>query len=457
VAGHNTAATRIARQVDAAFPIEVAEDQAPQIDVSDEGRPVALTIETAAGAPWALDRIRSLKAADFLKIGGLRERIRTEGVGVPLVAELAASPKSDFTSSSGFYVPMTALIDFSSDDTATLTLHDPLQVKTVPFLGNERPLRADFSAPIATTYAMRPQQRIDVQAMFKFDKFADSLGLHRLGPIYPEKIPVVFVHGLKSNPDTWRDPLNELMDDPVIRERFEFWNFGYATGPAIPFSAMQLRESLESMAAYREKLGAPTDDVILVGHSMGGLLAGLMTQSSGDESWFKLFAKPLDELDIPESDRDLLRRMAYYEPLPFVNRVVFIATPHGGSDFAHNAISKVASDLIQLPGSLLTLSTDLLKLGVSVLTPIGIKVVRQMPTSIDTLQSDSELVRLFRSMPSNPEVNHHSIIGENDPYVPYESSHIDDAVSEKLVPAGHEAHVHPETIEELRRILTSHR
>jgi hypothetical protein len=62
-------------------------------------------------------------------------------------------------------------------------------------------------------------------------------------------------------------------------------------------------------------------------------------------------------------------------------------------------------------------------------------------------------------------VAYHSVIGDqgkgntpdsSDGVVPYWSSHLPNAKSEKIVPSGHGANEDPEGIEEIRRILRLH-
>jgi hypothetical protein len=62
-------------------------------------------------------------------------------------------------------------------------------------------------------------------------------------------------------------------------------------------------------------------------------------------------------------------------------------------------------------------------------------------------------------------ITYHSIIGDqgkgdtpdsSDGIVPYWSSHLDGAASEKIVPSGHGSERSPEGIEELERILHEH-
>jgi hypothetical protein len=191
-----------------------------------------------------------------------------------------------------------------------------------------------------------------------------------------------------------------------------------------------------------------------------------MTERSGDEIWFELFTQPVDELPLPEKDREMLRRMAYFEPLPFVRRVIFASTPHGGSRIADITIGRVFSGLIQIPSQLISLSTSVVQAPFTLLTPAGQRVASQIPTSIDQLESQSELLLRLRAAPLNPGVAFHSIMGNQgksvpdeqstDGVVPYESSHIEGTRSEKIVPYSHNAHHHPEGIAEIRRILREH-
>jgi hypothetical protein len=71
----------------------------------------------------------------------------------------------------------------------------------------------------------------------------------------------------------------------------------------------------------------------------------------------------------------------------------------------------------------------------------------------------------LNDLPIDPRIKAHSIIavlgegpvtGKTDGVVAYESAHIDGVVSEKVVRSGHSTQSHPDTIEEVKRILTEH-
>ena len=54
-------------------------------------------------------------------------------------------------------------------------------------------------------------------------------GLYFLQPYDPDRIPVVFVHGLISTPFDWVQTINGLQADPEICKRYQFWVFAYPT------------------------------------------------------------------------------------------------------------------------------------------------------------------------------------------------------------------------------------
>lgn len=424
--------------------------------------------DNTEGADWNPSDFQSLVPSDFLKIKGIRSQTVDFGIGAPLVGRLSEERETVFTKTYGSYVPVTAVIDF--DDTArvaTVRLMDPLKDDEALLAGSERDLEVNYTTPIASALAARKRQQLNLPAMLNFEKFKSDLGgLTQVDRVYPEKLPVVFVHGLKSNPDTWRDVMNELRAYPEIRDRYEFWIFGYATGAPIPYTARRLRMDLEEMRVFRQKRGAPNDDVLLVGHSMGGILSRLMTQRSGDEEWGQMFNRPPELLDLPTRQRALLRELFYFEPLPYVNEVIFISTPHRGSDLATNPIGKLGANLIQLPANLIDLSGNLLQSSLAALTPEGRELLAEIPNSIQDLSTSSEFMRIRGEKPLNPNVTYHSIIGDrgkpgpleesSDGIVPYWSAHREEAVSELIVPTHHGAHTDPRSIEEIARILVEH-
>jgi hypothetical protein len=256
-----------------------------------------------------------------------------------------------------------------------------------------------------------------------------------------------------------------MMEDPVVREKYEFWTFGYPTGAPVPFISARLRTELERMTAYRRSRGAASNRVTLLTHSMGGLISKPLTQSSGYDLWNQVFTVPPHKLKVTEADRALLMKMFIFEPLPYIDRVVFMAVPHKGSPLADYKTGAVADLIIQAPSHLVTLGKNLLSASTEQLTPIGKEVVGRVPNSVQQLNEESAAIKLFSPLPLNPEVKYHSIMGNekgservanyesSDGVVEYSSSHIEGVESEFICDGKHGIHLYPEAIKEIVRIL----
>ena len=203
--------------------------------------------------------------------------------------------------------------------------------------------------------------------------------------------------------------------------------------------------------------------MVLVGHSMGGLISKMMVLESGDALWKLVSTRPIDGLQASDETRALLKRVFFFEPYPSIRRVVFIATPHRGSELGDQFIGRLADRLIRLPNPLrATYRALLTQNGPDAFTPA---IRAGLPSSIDELRRDNPLLLTLGRLPIRPEVTFHSVIGQKEPgpleaitdgVVPYASAHLDGAASERIVHGDHGCQDSPETIEELRRILTLH-
>jgi hypothetical protein len=171
---------------------------------------------------------------------------------------------------------------------------------------------------------------------------------------------------------------------------------------------------------------------------------------------------PPDQLPLSGALRDRIVRIVQFQPRPEVARVVFFATPHRGSQLALHPVSEFFSRLIRLPVEIL--DTDRYKLQ-SALREEYRHLFLAPANSLVFLRANSPLLKSILALPMRPGVPYHSIIGDqgrgdapnsSDGVVPYWSSRLDGATSEKIVPSGHGAHEHPEGIAELRRILRLH-
>ncbi len=396
---------------------------------------------------------------------GLRSESVVNGVGASLLVKQPRSEAEPMIPSSGLWYPVTAVLNLDHPAAPVLELIDPTRQGKLTFQGREFPLSANYTAALARDFHDRQFEFDRIAGLLSFDKFADRIGLYRLSAFDAAKQPCLFVHGINSSPATWNETINRLYGDEEIRERYEFWNFGYPTGAPIPYMASRLRESILQMIEYRRSRGAEGAPITIVGHSMGGLLSKAVTISSGDAEWSQLFNVPISQLNVPEEDREVLRKMIYFEPIPQVKRVVFCATPHRGSRMAENPAARLVVDLIEVPSHLLKLSSDIISQSANALTPLGLEFARDRMTSIEQLSSKARTTSEFLNKPLNPAVTYHSIIGNNsaahvplgkssDNIVAYSSAHLEGVASEAVIrKADHGVHRSDGGIEEILRIL----
>jgi len=416
-----------------------------------------LRLQPADYAVWSPSYFTSFVPSEKVKEKIIKKENHQPGVGGSLVGVRLTNPRENFAPKLGISAPVTATLDFKGTD-ATLALRRPAKQPSADVEGRTRPLAADFSAPIS--YYAPPSNLL----LFGFlggirgGKYSDLTGMYFLQPYDPDRIPVVFVHGLFSTPFTWVETINGLQADPEIRKHYQFWVFAYPTGNPILYSALRLREAL----ATADKLYPNHKPYVVVGHSMGGMLTHLQVTTVTEAMWEKdpkigaiarnIFAR--------NSKDSVVVRALTYQANPRIKRVVFVCTPHRGSDIATNSIGKIGISLISLPFNVAKTMTDALT-SQEIAQMSG--SAKRLPTSISGLKPTNPGFPVVNSPPIT--VPYHSIIGDRgkgdspkstDGVVAYWSSHLDGAKSEKIVPGPHGSTGLPQTITELDRILKLH-
>jgi len=431
-----------------------------------------------ASLVWEDRELRDFVPVAELKVRGLRNHYRQSGVGAPLAASaILRGPQEDAAHvippglkiPPELKVPANAFlrIDQPRRQLAERRLHASLElyvafdVQSVVIGGRSVPLEIESTSYLAYVLAESPVWARELRGFVFGDLTSEETRLVTLNPARRGRIPLVLVHGTASSPGRWAEMLNDLVNDRRIRESYQFWFFSYDTGNPIPYSAALLRESLRDAVALFDPDGADPalHKMVVIGHSQGGLLTKMTAIDTGNRLWDSLFPVPFDELDVSDESRELLRRGFFIEPLPFVRRVVFIATPHRGSFIAGKRISHWVARLVKMPGRVA-------KVGMDVLTnnpqAVAMRSVKRVPSSVDNMTPGHPLVEALASIPLAPGVSAHSIIpvkGDgpveegNDGVVEYSSAHIEGVESELVVRSGHSVQGHPDAIEEVRRIL----
>jgi pimeloyl-ACP methyl ester carboxylesterase len=423
---------------------------------------------------WNGRRLRNFVPVAEFEVHGLH-RFRNWGIGAPLAADArAANPDvaTDFIAPR-LKVPATALL--RPDDVrkeialghvhARLELYVDPDVNSIEIAGRSVPLEQEETATWAAMLADSPLWKMELKAFLGAVGGGVQTGrLVGLRPHVKGRVPVVFVHGTYSNPGRWAEMVNVLDHDPRIRERFEPWFFFYNSGSPIIYSSYLLRKSLGEAVTQLDPSGtdACLRDMVVIGHSQGGLLTKMTAVDSGDRFWQGVSKRRFDRLKISRADRELLQEVVFVKPLPFVKRLVFIATPHRGSFLASRGlVRRLMLYLVSLPRRVTGVTTRLLASNPDAFltTDFG------RMTAVDNMAPGQRFLRTLSALPIAPGVTVHSIIavkgdgpveGGNDGVVEYSSAHIDGVESEKVVRSAHSVQANPEAIEEVRRILLLH-
>ncbi len=424
---------------------------------------------------WTRDSHRFEPASKVPRKKKVRDVGTQDGLGVPVLALRREQGEEGMERERGLFetyrwvYPLTAVLELGPDSdagprAATLRLVDPRLAMTHDIGGVEYPLSVDIGAQYREV--VRGTDAIFAKGgILHAGKYMSLTSLYLLEPPRVGKIPVVLVHGLNSSPLTWSAALQAFVEDKKLRDNFQVWLFAYPTALSFPYSSMLLRRSLDQAVDELEALDSHPNHsrVLLIGHSMGGLLARMQVTDSGPALWDSIFRVPPELLEHPPEEIDQITEVLFVEPSPYIERVVFCSTPHRGSRFAANLAGVVGAGIVGLPDNLAESSRAILSQPDD-LTEEGAEF-EKMPDSIQSLRPDHPLILTLNDLPIAPGITYHSIVGDrgkgdtpdsSDGVVAYRSSHLDDAASEVVIPSGHGTHSHEEGIRELVRILYLH-
>lgn len=446
---------------------------------------------------WHSEDVDRIEFVSDYQVNGLRNHFHTYGLGVPLIA---VRRRHDMQDPAEKYLPhqltfpMTAFlrVNAPTDEPGVtrvshqsygverprkkrpafvLELRDPLDRKAIAVRGRSVPLESDLSTPLAY-YLNQPTLRentISTLGLLRPDSVKQLQGLYMLEPYDPHKMPVLMVHGLWSSPVTWMEMFNDLRSDPNLRDRYQFWFYLYPSGQPFWVSAAQLRSDLDRMRDELDpgRRSPALDQMVLVGHSMGGLVSRMQSVDSKRLFWETNTDRPFGDLEGDSPARNELAATFFFRPNPSVRRVVTIGSPHRGSEFANEFTTWLGRRFITAPMRMMSGRHELLSKNPDFFAagaPIRVR------TSIESLAPESPLLTPLLAAQPGPWVSYHNIVGrapdsgihkvfgrEGDGVVSLTSAQLDgtpQVESQLVVTADHlGVHRHPQSILEVRRIL----
>ncbi len=375
------------------------------------------------------------------------------------------------------YSSMTLLLHFEGENLAqmlsthdaSLTVHDPYRESHLMVQGSRVPLAGNFTAGYGLWLARSDFARESLRTLLGRGPGLGQPHLYLMQPYDPNRRILLMLHGLASSPEAWVNVANEILGDEALRRNYQVWQMYYPTN--MPLAANRTSIYYTVMGALRhfdpEGVAPASRDIVLIGHSMGGVLARLLLSSSGDRIWqwfestYPVSAERVAKLPVRR------RATFYFEPMPGVNRAIFIAAPHRGTDIAAGRLGRWFASLISIPLTLLANVDDMasaLARGKDGRPAASSHL--HIPNSIENLSATDSFVQVAAELQISPRVIYHSIIAKADPntpledsddgLVPYLSAHLDGAQSEAVVISGHSVQENGHAILEIRRILHEH-
>ena len=393
---------------------------------------------------------------DELDVSGKDFEVRETkaGLGAPLVAKRLADQAHEYAPTPHFFFCVTAVARFTGSR-CEITIEEPLENPTVSAGSRSWPLAADFSAPLAMMLVEMEPEKLNIPRLLDPAGFAATTRIARLAPYDPKKRVVLLVHGLASSPLTWFPLINHMRGDPVIRKNYQFWFYSYPSGYPYPYSAAVMRRELDEA----ERKYPLNHKMVVIGHSMGGCISRVLITDSGRRIWDNLFTVPPEKMEVSPEHKHILTESSIFSHRSEISRVIFISTPHRGSDLANNLLGKVFTHLVKIPAALVSVGIDEARY---IRNAPGTRHLDRFPDSVDTLAPDNDFVVPLNQLPITPGIPYHTIVGDrgkgdspksSDGVVPYWSSHQGGAKSELIVPSDHGAHKTEQAIAEVDRIL----
>lgn len=416
---------------------------------------------------------RQLIPASSLSFSGLRNIYRRDGFGAELVAVMGSPLAGDRVFSEMPSPALTILFRFAGETRqqvlatreVQIGAYDPYRDFRVQLHGQSVPLAANFSSGYGLWLARSDFAMESVRTALGRDRGIEKPRVFMMQPYDPKRRIIVMLHGLASSPQAWVNVANEVLGDELLRQHFQVWQVYYPSNNPIAVNRTMIHRAIRETQTHFDPHGeaAASHGMVLVGHSMGGVIARLLLSSSGDRLWNQLLAgRDLDTHELGRI-RPRLQPLLCFRALPGVSRGIFIAAPHRGTSIAATGLARWIAGLVRLPGTLLESFDDVLATLYDGADVESRHPRRLMPNSIDNLDAADPFIRVSAGLPIADNVRYHSIIAQRDPsrplwesddgLVPYWSSHLDGADSEQLVASGHGVQDTAQAILEIRRIL----
>jgi pimeloyl-ACP methyl ester carboxylesterase len=422
-----------------------------------------------------------LVRADAIPMGSrVGARFAEPGFGLSLVAHTprcSDRPICRLYPPEGIYRPVTAWIESTGpssqgqagagENSIHLVLTDPVVHPSIAIGNHTYPLSIDTSALYAQLIDESPLHRLGVEGLVGGREIGRREGLYLLQDYDPGKTPIIMIHGLGSSPLIWARLTNRILASADLRARYQVWHVVYQTNTPVLLNRWIIQHLLDTAWASLDPKGNDPSrkGLVLIGHSMGGMISRMLCEYSTDAIWQAAFTVPPEALHGNASDLAALRQIFSFQPYPGVSKAIFLATPHAGSPLSDHFLGHLALLLVRA-------NTPELKAlqRIAMANPDGVRkdvlggYRGEELTSISTLRAEEPVTHAEQSLVPAAGIDYYTIAGSlpglqepGDGIVPLKSAIIPGAKATFIVDSGHQVQDNEEAIADILGILRDHR
>lgn len=240
-------------------------------------------------------RASELLPASRLTFQGIRSIYRRDGFGAELVVATGAGDEDRAASAHAYsetpYRPVTAILAFPGSTLeqvlrareVTLVGYDPYRHDGLQIQGTSVPLAANFTSAYGLWLARSGFSVQALRTVLGRSRSLDAPHVYLMQPFDPNRRVIIMLHGLASSPEAWINVANDIMGDEALRQRYQVWQVYYPTNAPLAYNHAAIRSALTATFQHFDPSGATaaSRDIVVVGHSMGGVLGRLLVSSSG--------------------------------------------------------------------------------------------------------------------------------------------------------------------------------
>ena len=222
------------------------------------------------GFAWQSSAFEQMSVVGRYQTPDVIQPHRQTGLGVPLLVQ--HSSQRPYVHHDAKFTA-TAVVrpdnrDSAVDDTSAFVLDivNPHTIRDIRISGQQHAIAHDLTAPLAY-FSINDEGHDWLTGLIRPEEVKDRTGLTMVEPYRPGKIPIVFVHGLASEPMTWAAMANELFNFPDLMQHYQYWIFSYPTGTPFPSEAAHLRQELVALRNHidPDRQDPALDQLVLIG------------------------------------------------------------------------------------------------------------------------------------------------------------------------------------------------